>query len=222
MKYSDDAVRILIADDHEMIRHGLRHIIEQHDRWRVCGEARSGREAVESAQKLMPHVVIADLVMPELNGVETTRQIKKYLPRTEVLVFSVLESDDLIHQALEAGARGYLVKSDLARHIVDAIEALVHHETYFTAAVSKIMLGAYLDRERKVIDEDKSPTKLTSRERELIQLLGEGYSNKASAARLDMCVKTVETHRASINRKLDLHSTAELVRYAIRNHIIAA
>ena len=222
MKNSNGAVRILIADDHEMIRHGLRHIIEQHDRWQVCGEASSGREAVASAQKLMPHVVIADLVMPELNGVEATRQIKKYLPRTEVLVFSVLESDDLIHQVLEAGARGYLVKSDLARHIVDAIEALVHHDIYFTAAVSKMMLGAYLYRERSVTDEDKSTEKLTSREREVIQLLGEGYSNKASAARLDMSVKTVETHRAAIMRKLDIHSTAELVHYAVRNNIVAA
>jgi len=221
-KHREDHVRILIADDHEMIRQGLRHMIERHGRWKVCGEAASGRDAVELARKLLPHIVIIDLVMPELNGIEATRQIKKHLPQTEVLVFSILESDQLIHQVLEAGARGYLVKSDLGQHIVDALEALVEHQTYFTASVSKIMLSAYLGRERPALEEDRSTTKLTPREREVIQLVGEGYGNKVSAARLGMSVKTLETHRAAIMRKLDIHSTAELVRYAVRNSIIAA
>ena len=222
MTNDDGTVRILIADDHEMIRHGLRNIIERHEKWQVCGEASSGREAVELARKLMPRVVIVDLIMPELNGVETTRQIKKYLPNTEVLVLSVHESGQLIHQALESGARGYLVKSDLARHILDAIEALVQHQLYFTGSVSNMMLGTYLSREPQAVDEDNSPTKLTQREREVIQLLVEGYPNKSVAQRLDLSVKTVETHRAAIMRKLEIHSTAGLVRYAVRNSIIAA
>ena len=217
----DGAVRVLIADDHEMIRRGLRHLIERHERWRVCGEAASGREAVGLARKFVPHVVIVDLVMPELNGVETTRQIKKYLPQTEVLVFSGVESDELIQQVLEAGARGYLVKSDLGRHIVDAIEALVKRQTYFTPLVSKMMVGAYLCGDRQAID-DNPTDQLTAREREVIQLVAEGYSNKESAARLDVSVKTLETHRVAINRKLDIHSTAQIVRYAVRNRITAA
>jgi DNA-binding NarL/FixJ family response regulator len=221
MTNGDDAVRILIADDHEMIRAGLRHVVELHGGWRVCGEAASGREAVQLARKFMPHVVIVDLIMPELNGFEATRQIKKHLPQTEVLVFSILESDDVIHQMLEAGARGYLVKSDHGRHIVEAIEALVQHRPYFTASVLKMLVDASLCREQQAIDQNKSNTNLTPREREVLQLLGEGYGNKACAARLGITVKTMETHRATILRKLDIHSMAELVRYAVRNNIIA-
>lgn len=216
MTNGDDAVRILIADDHEMIRHGLRHIVELHGGWRVCGETASGREAVELTRKLMPNVVIVDLLMPELNGFEATRQIKKLVPHTEVLVFSVLESNDDIHRALEAGARGYLVKSDHGRHIVEAIEALVQHRPYFTASVLKLLLQASLCREQEATEQ------LTPREREVVQLLGEGYSTRGSARRLGIAVKTMESHRASILRKLDMHSLPELVRYAIRNNIIAA
>ena len=219
---SEEAVRLLIADDHEMIRHGLRHILERHDGWQVVGEAANGREAVEMARKVVPRVVILDLVMPELNGVEATRQIKRYLPQAEVLVFSGLEADELIYQVLEAGARGYLVKTDIGRHIVDAIEALVEHRTYFSGSVSKMMLGAYLGDEKQATAQDNPTTKLTAREREVIQLLGEGHSNKACAARLGTSAKTVETHRAAILRKLDIHSTAQLVRYAVRNSIITA
>ena len=161
----NDAVRILIADDHEMIRAGLRHIVELHGGWRICGETASGREAVELARKFMPHVVIVDLLMPELNGFEATRQIKKHVPHTEVLVFSILESDDVVHQALEAGARGYLVKSDHGRHIVEAIEALVQHRPYFTASVLKMLLDASLHGKQQAIDQNMSNTKLTPRER---------------------------------------------------------
>lgn len=218
----ENTVRILVADDHEMIRRGLRNLIEQHEGWRVCGEAASGREAVQLAQKLMPRVTIIDLFMPELNGLDATRQIKKFVPRAEVLVFSILESAEIIHQVVEAGARGYLVKSDIGRHIADAIEALSQHHTYFTASVSKMMLDAYLGSEQQAIEQGTCTTELTPREREVIQLLGEGYGNKASAMQLGVSVKTLETHRAAIMRKLDIHTTADLVHYAVRNCIIAA
>jgi DNA-binding NarL/FixJ family response regulator len=213
-------IRILIADDHEMIRQGLRKTIERREDWQVCGEAATGREAVELAKKLVPNIVILDLSMPELNGLEAVRQIKRALPNAEVLIYTVHESTDLTHKVLEAGARGYLLKSDLGKHVDDAIEALAEHKPYFTWSVSKTMLDAYL-RPGDPATQDIGPfNELTSREREIIQLLGEGHSNKAVSARLGISVKTVETHRSAIMRKLSINSIAQLVRYAIRNRIV--
>jgi DNA-binding NarL/FixJ family response regulator len=214
------AVRILIADDHEMIRHGLRKTLEQREDWQVCGEATNGREAVELAKKLMPNVVILDLTMPELNGLEATSQIKKLLPNAEVMIFSLHESSELTRRVLEAGARGYLLKSDMGKHVIAAVEALAEHKVYFTWAVSKTMLDAYLRDGSPVTDKIERFSELTPREREIIQLLGEGHSNKGISARLGISVKTVETHRAAIMRKLNINSFAHLVRYAIRNRIV--
>ncbi len=212
-------VRILIADDHEVVRRGLRDILEQHQDWQVCGEASNGRQAVELAQKTMPHVVLLDLLMPEMNGLEATRAIKKALPKTEVLIFTVHETDELIRDILSAGARGYILKTDPSRNVVAAVDSLIEHKPYFTWKVSKKLLDSYLAGHA---DAESAPAvnTLTPREREVIQLLAEGRSNKAVSALLGISVKTVETHRAAMMKKLGISSIAELVRYAVRNRVI--
>jgi DNA-binding NarL/FixJ family response regulator len=214
-------IRILIADDHEVMRRGLRHIVEQHPDWQVCGEVANGRQAVEVALKTIPHVALLDLLMPEMNGLEATRAIKKSLPKTEVLIFTVHETDELIRDVLSAGARGYLLKTDPSRNVIAAIESLVEHKPFFTWRVSKKMLDTYLSGHA---GGENAPgiTALTAREREVIQLLAEGRSNKAVSALLGISVKTVETHRAAIMKKLGISSVAELVRYAVRNKVIEA
>ena len=212
-------VRILIADDHEMLRRGLRQTLQQHPSWEICGEASNGRQAVEIAEKTVPHVALLDLSMPEMNGLEATRAIKKASPHSEVLILTVHETDALIREVLGAGARGYLLKTDPARQIVAAIEALAEHKPYFTWNVSKTMLDSYLARESGT---DRPPvlSHLTNREREVLQLLAEGRSNRAVSALLSISVKTVETHRTAMMKKLGIGSIAELVRYALRNSVI--
>ena len=213
-------IRILIADDHEIVRRGLRDILEEHPGWQVCAEASNGRDAAELAEKLLPNVVLLDLSMPELNGLEATRRIKKAVPKAEVLIFTVHESEDLIRDVLTAGARGYLLKADAGRQLIAAVEALAEHKPYFTWKVSKTMLDTYLLRSEVSAEERPAFNQLTPREREIIQVLAEGRSNKAAAALLGISVKTVETHRAAVMKKLGISSVAELVRYAIRNQVI--
>jgi DNA-binding NarL/FixJ family response regulator len=209
-------LRILIADDHDVIRSGLRHLLEAHPGWEVCGEAVTGREAVEMARELVPNIAILDLTMPELNGLEATRQIKKATPSTEVLIFTMHASERLMREGLMAGARGYLLKSDAARYVVLAVETLAARKPYFTTKVSETMLEAFLRGAKNTSDMTVADP-LTSREREVVQLLAEGNSNKRVAARLEISVKTVETHRAAIMRKLGVKSIAEIVHYAVRN-----
>ena len=208
-------LRILIADDHEIIRRGLRELLQQDEGWEICAEASDGRQAVELAQKTRPQVAVLDLSMPELNGLEATRYIKEALPNTEVLIFTMHEREEQTHEVLDAGARGYLLKTDAARHIVAAVEALAEHRPYFTWKVARTMLDTDLARE-------STPTfiHLTPREREVFKLLAEGRSNKTVSALLGISVKTVETHRAMVMKKLGIKSVAELVRYAIRNGVI--
>jgi len=216
--------RILLADDHEVVRAGLRALLEEQNGWEVVAEAVDGRDAVDKASKLKPDVVVIDIAMPSLNGLEAVRQIIKAVPHTKVLVLTMYDSDPLIQQVLQAGARGYLLKSDAGRDLVSAIDALRRNKTFFTPKVSQMVLEGYLDKspkEREVEGEPES-LRLTSRQREIVQLLAEGKSSKEVAAVLGLSVKTAETHRANIMRKLDCHSVTELVRYAIRNHIIAA
>jgi DNA-binding NarL/FixJ family response regulator len=215
-------VRILIADDHEMVRRGLRQLLEQHEGWQICGEAADGREAVELAAKTLPNVVLLDLSMPEMNGLEATRQIKKALPNSEVLIFTMHDTEELIRDVLSAGARGYLLKADASRNIVAAVEALSEHKPYFTWKVSKTMLDSYLAHSQATRESIPAFNQLTAREREIVQLLAEGRSNKAVSALLGISVKTVETHRAAVMKKLGISSIAELVRYAIRNRVIEA
>ena len=209
--------RILLADDHDIIRRGVKELLETHDGWQVVGEASTGRQAVELAGKRHPDIAILDLTMPELNGLEATRQIKKTLPKTAVLIFTMHENENLIRDVLTAGALGYVLKSDAARHLTNAVEALIQHKPFFSAKVSEAVLDGYLKAGR---EESPVSDPLTPREREIVQLLAEGKSNKEAADSLSISTKTIETHRATIMRKLELKSFAEMVRYAIRNNII--
>jgi DNA-binding NarL/FixJ family response regulator len=214
-------VRILLADDHDVVRRGLRDILNAHTGFEVCGEAANGREAVKLALKLKPDVAVLDLSMPELNGLEATRQIRHELPRTEVLIFTMHETEHLMREVLTAGARGYVLKTDAGRHLISAVEALSHHKPFFTAKISETLLDAYLKSAVKP-DERSVFRTLTDREREIVQMLAEGKSNKEIAAQLSISVKTVETHRATVMRKLGINSIVELVHYAIRNQLVEA
>lgn len=169
-------LRILIADDHEVVRRGLRELIEGHPDWQVCGEASNGREAVTLALKMIPHVVLLDLLMPVMNGLEVTRVIKKELPSTEVLIFTIHASDELIHDVLAAGARGYLLKTDFMRNVVAAIDSLAEHKPFFSAQVAKKLLDHYVSAQAII---DQATVALTAREREVLQLVAEGRNNKA-------------------------------------------
>ena len=211
-------IRILLADGHEVLRRGLRLLLEQHEGWEVCAEASNGREAVELSRQLCPHVVVLDLAM---HGLEAIRHIRKAHPQTEVLIFTVHESDDLTYAALQAGARGYLIKSDDARQIVAAIEALAQHQAYFTWNILKRILRTYL-AESDAIEGTRSLDTLTVREREVLQLLAEGRTHKAVSTILGIGLKTVETHRSAIMKKLGFSSIAQLVRFAVRNRVIEA
>jgi DNA-binding NarL/FixJ family response regulator len=214
------AVRILIADDHEVVRRGIRALLETRPQWQVVGEALTGRQAVEQAIQSTPDLVVMDISMPEMNGLEATRQIHKELPDTQVLILSVHDSEQLVREVLEAGARGYVLKSDAGRDLVLAVETLCQHKPFFTAKVSEIMLERFL-KGANAADSGKSPAgSLTAREREIVQLLAEGKSNKEVADILDISVKTVETHRSHVMAKLNLHSMSDLVRYAVRNQLV--
>jgi DNA-binding NarL/FixJ family response regulator len=213
--------RILLADDHEVVRRGLCALLRGQPDWDVCGEAGNGREAVELALKLKPDVVILDIGMPSLNGLEATRQILKANPATKVLILTLHDSDQVVQEVLNAGARGFLLKSDAARDLVAAVEALRRDKIYFTPKVASMVLDGYLRRDhRSVAPETPARGRLTPREREIVQLLAEGKSSKEVAVALGLSVKTAETHRSNIMRKLELHSVSDLVLYAVRNNIV--
>jgi DNA-binding NarL/FixJ family response regulator len=214
-------LRILLADDHDIVRRGLKDLLEQQVGWQVCAEAANGREAVELALQHRPHVAVIDLSMPELNGLEATRRIRQSLPDTEVLIFTMHESEELIREVLGAGARGYLLKSDAVRQLIPAVESLSQKKPYFAGRVSEVLLDGFL-KGGQVALEGPTAERLTSREREVVQLLAEGKSNKQIARLLDLSVKTVETHRTAAMRKLELNSLPDLVRYAVRMQIIQA
>jgi DNA-binding NarL/FixJ family response regulator len=210
-------LRILVADDHETVRRGVRVLLEAHAGWQVCEEAVEGREAVEKAVRLRPDVVILDIGMPLMNGLEAARQIRKAAPESEVLILTMHESEQVIREVLAAGARGYVLKSDAGRNLVNAVEALSRHKPYFTSSVADFVLQGFLDGR----GEPREASSLTQREREVVQLLAEGKGNKDVASTLGISVRTAETHRTNIMRKLGCHSFSDLVRYAIRNNIIA-
>lgn len=214
------SLRILVADDHEIVREGVRRLVDNVPGWEVCGEVGDGRAAVGLAEKLKPDVVIIDLLMPQLGGLDAARQIKRSLPETEILVFTGEEDEQLIHDVFAAGARSYIVKSDISAHLLAAIEALAQHKHYFTNQTSEVVFARYLEG-RSGPGSDKNEG-LTPREREVVQLLAEGKSNKEVAAVLGLSIKTIETHRATVMRKLRLDSFADLVRYAIRRKMITA
>jgi DNA-binding NarL/FixJ family response regulator len=210
-------VSILVADDHEVVRQGVRAVLEGQAGWVVCGEARSGREAVAKAIDLRPDVVVLDITMPELNGLEATRQIRRAVP-ARVLILTVHESDQVVTEVLDAGAHGYVLKTDAGRTLVDAIRALLDGQTFFSERVHRV--ANRRTGTRRAAAARHAPGRLTPRQREVVQLLTEGKSNKEIGVVLGITTKTAETHRAHVMAKLHLHSMSELVRYAIRNRII--
>ena len=215
-------MQILIADDHELVRKGLRAVLESQPDWKVCAEAVNGRQAVDLAIQLKPDVIVLDVTMPELNGLETTRQIRKLLPKAEVLILTMHESEQLVSEVLAAGAHGYILKADTSRLLVSAIESLARHKPFFTGKVAELVLSGYLNDGKIARDAPGPDQHLTAREREIVQLVAEGKSNKEVAVKLGVSIKTVDAHRANLMHKLDFHSVTDLVRYAIRNKIIEA
>ncbi len=213
-------VRILIADDHHVVRTGLRALLESKSGWQVCAEATNGREAVEQAGQLKPDVAVLDIGMPLLNGVEATRQIRKLSPHTEILILTMHDSEFLVREVLEAGAHGYILKDDADRNLIAAVDALRLHKPFLSPRVSEAVSKAVQHSGEGFATQRSSRSRLTPREREIVQLLAEGKSNKEVAAVLGISVKTAETHRAHIMLKLNFHSVTELVRYALRNKMI--
>jgi len=210
-------LRIVVVDDHAVVRRGVRGLLESRAGWEVVAEATTGREAVAQVRRLRPHLVVMDLSLPELNGLEATRQIVKEFPETEVLVLTMHHSEQLARDVLQAGARGYLLKSDADQSLIAAVDSLRQHKPFLTSTVTEFVLDDYI---RRAETRDQAPREaITPREREIIQLLAEGNSNKETAAALGVSVKTIEAHRANIMRKLRLRSITDLVRYAIRNQI---
>jgi len=216
------ALKLLLADDHEIVRQGLRSMLEAQRDCVVVGEAADGRQAVAMTKELNPDIVILDIGMPSLNGLEAARQILKIRPQTKVLILTMHESDSVIREVLDAGARGYILKTDAGRDLVSAVESLRRNKTFFTSRVSQMILDGFLKGDARPRDSESDGIRLTPRQREIVQLLAEGKSSKEVAVALDLSVKTAETHRANIMRKLDCHSVSEVVRYAIRNKIIEA
>ncbi|SNT11811.1 two component transcriptional regulator, LuxR family [Tardiphaga sp. OK246] len=208
-------VRILIADDHDVVRSGLRAIVEHHPGWEVVGEAEDGKTAVNLALATKPDILITDYALPVMNGVEVTRQVRSRLRRTEVLMFTMHDTDEIITQALAAGARAFLLKSDAKQYLISAIESLAARKPFFTGRLSERMLDSYIEKET-----DRVVPLLSPRERIVVQLIAEGNSNRDISALLNVSIKTVESQRSAAMKKIDATSTAALVRYAIRNRII--
>jgi DNA-binding NarL/FixJ family response regulator len=215
-------LRILVADDHDILRRGLKQLLTSHPGWEVCGEAKTGREAVSLSEQNKPDIVVIDISMPDLNGLEAARRIRKALPKTGIIILTLHFSDQLVKDIVEAGARGYVMKADADRDLVNAVEALSNRRTFFTARAADMLLNDFSDRIATPQPAASPRSRLTSREREIVQLLAEGKSSKEVAVALGISVKTAETHRANVMRKLQVHSVSELVRYAIKNSIIEA
>jgi DNA-binding NarL/FixJ family response regulator len=213
-------LRILIVDDHDLMRRGVRTLLESHAGWEVCGEAKTGREAVQMSEELKPDIIILDISMPDLNGVEAAKRIRKTSAGVEILILSMHYSEQLIREIVDAGVRGYIVKSDSDRDLLIAVETLAKHKPFFTPRATEVILGNFSTGGPAAPVPELVSGRLTSREREIVQLLAEGKSSKEVASSLGISVKTAETHRANIMRKLELHSVSELVRYAVRNQII--
>ncbi len=214
-------LRILIADDHEVVRQGVRALIEGEKGWEVCGVADTGREAVLLTEQLEPDIVILDMNMPGLNGLEAARQIKRLRPATEILIFTGEDTDALIRRIFEAGAKSFVLKSDAGKYLIEAIQALAQHKPFFTKKASDVVFARFAaGAEKPAAGRRPDHDRLSPRERELVQLLAEGKSNKETAGALGISTRTAEVHRAAILRKLNIKSLPELVRYAIRNHVI--
>jgi len=214
MRSPKNKLRILIADDHEMVRQGLRRVLGTRPNWEVCGEAANGQEAVDQARRLRPDVVVLDLSMPLLSGLVATREIRKALPQTEVLIFTMHDSEHLIREVLAAGARGYLLKTDAGTVLLAAVESVSRHEPFFTTKVGSLVLRGFLTPEPGAAAAATRGT-LTKREEQVLDLVAEGLSSKEIAKTLGLSAKTVETHRSNLMRKLNLHSVGAVIRYGL-------
>jgi DNA-binding NarL/FixJ family response regulator len=213
-------LRILLVDDHQVVRRGVAGLIQDaRPDWVLCGEASTGREAVAAAASLKPDVVVMDISMPDMNGLEATREILKNNPDVEVLILSMHESEQIVHDILSAGARGYILKQDAGVDLITALEVVRQHKLFFTSIVSEVVLSGYLGRALETNPESPS-SRLTPRELQIVKLVSESKANKEVANILQISAKTVESHRAHIMEKLGLHSVTELVRYAVRNKIV--
>src|ERR1700682_1331517 len=220
MPKNSKKLRILIADDHTLLRHGIRGLLGAQRGWKIVGEAANGEEAVAKARKLKPDLAILDIGMPNLDGLEATRQIREASPHLKIFILTMHESHQMVRRVLEAGARGFVLKSDLPAQLVKAVRSVAQGKIFLTPRVSEIVLDGFLKAGQKPQRGDRSRTSPTPREVEIIRLLAQAKGNKEIAAELGIAVRTVETHRAKVMLKLGLHSLAELIHYAIRNEII--
>jgi two-component system, NarL family, response regulator NreC len=213
-------LRILLGDDHILVRQGIRKILEEKPEWEVVGEASDGRDAVRQAETVHPHVAVLDIGMPLLNGIEATRQIVRRSADVHVLILSMHSNEGYIIQALKAGATGYLLKDSVDTDLIRAVAAVASSKSFFSPAVAKVMLDDYVRHlaDKGIADRFES---LSPREREIFQLIAEGHSNKEIAELLSVSTATIETHRAHVLQKLDIHNTAELVLYAVRRGVIS-
>lgn len=210
--------RILIADDHDIVRRGVRAVIEARPEWEVVAEASDGREAFDLALQTRPDICVLDFSLPGMNGLSLTRAVKRELPSTEILIFTMHDGESVVRDLLTAGVRAYVLKTDADRHLASAVEALSHHKPYFSGDIAETILHRFIDPDSG----GDYPAILTDREREVVQLIAEGKINKEVSRILDISIKTVESHRASAMQKLKLKTAADLVRYAIRNNIASA
>ena len=213
-------LRILVADDHEIVRRGTLSLLEGEADLEICGEAVNGRDALDQARATNPDIVILDIGMPSLNGLEAARQILKEFPQTKILILTVHESEQVVREVLDAGARGFILKSDAARDLVAAVDALRKNKTFFTSKVAEMVLDGFLLKGHNPLRGAIGKGRLTPREREVVQLLAEGKTTKEVASMLGLGFKTADTHRTNIMRKLGLGSLSELVLYAVRNGIV--
>jgi len=211
-------IRILVADDHTLLRNGIRALLEDEQDIIIVGEAEDGREAVRLANQLKPNVVLMDIAMPLLNGLEATRQIKREHPEINVLVLTMYDHEEYYRQMLEVGASGYIIKRAAANELVSAIRAVYNGEAVLSPAITRLLLEDYLSRD--IHGEDSDPNALSSREREVLQLIAEGKTSREIAEILHLSVKTVQSHRTSLMQKLDLHDRGDLIKYAIQKKII--
>jgi DNA-binding NarL/FixJ family response regulator len=215
-------LRILIADDHDLMRRGIKALLETHSGWEICAEATTGFDAVAKAKHLKPDVVVLDISLPDLNGIDATREIRKVSPNTEILILSTHYSDQLIREMVDAGVRGYVLKSDSDSDLAIAVDAVARHKPFFTEDAAGIILGEFNTGGPVAKIPIMLPERLTPREREIVKLIAEGKRSNEIAASLAISKHTVETHRNNIMHKLELHTLNDLVRYALRNQIIKA
>jgi DNA-binding NarL/FixJ family response regulator len=209
--------RIIIVDDHDAIRRGVRQLVETKPYYQIVGEAADGRTGLEIARETHPDIAIIDYSIPELNGLDLSHALKREIPKIEILLYTMHDREEIIMDVLRAGVRGFVLKSDTEKHLIAALDALSIRRSYFSGAISDTLLEQFLESKPHPL-----ASSLTHREREVVQQVAEGRINKEIAARLNISVKTVETHRASAMRKLKLRTTADLVRYAVRNQLIQA